>query len=223
VCECVSVCVCKATRQHVLHLVHTQLSGSLDTRARHKHNTHTHTRVRLVHSRACRHRATPTSHTTNTTQPRHASYRQPTCPGGTNSRRRGSSGSRGLRAHNSVPHVTTATPPTPQAKARAVQNSLTSHAVVHLGAWAEHLGLRHDGRPGEERAELRRQLAANGNDGEQLHTTHHTHTDRTSQAHSPPQHNAYISSTTLTPSIPFLTFRKEQRTPYTLKFSTMKT
>jgi hypothetical protein len=58
-------------------------------------------------------------HTTNMTQPRHVSYRQPTCPGGTNSRRRGSSGSQGLRANHSAPHVTNATRPTPQANARA--------------------------------------------------------------------------------------------------------
>ena len=46
----------------------------------------------------------------------------------------------------------------------------TIHAVVHLGAGAEHLGLGHDRGSGEERAELRRQLSAHGNDGEQLHT-----------------------------------------------------
>jgi hypothetical protein len=37
------------------------------------------------------------------------------------------------------------------------------HACIHTYGGTEHLGVCHDGRPGEERAELRRQVAANGN------------------------------------------------------------
>lgn len=136
-------------------------------------------------------------HTTNMTQPRHVSYRQPTCPGGTNSRRRGSSGSQGLRANHSAPHVTNAMHGRGGARAgaRAVGGALTAHAVVHLWASTEHLGLRHDGRTGEERAELRRQLAAHGNDGEQLHTSkRHTHTDRTSRGYAPDSSRLNIPS-----------------------------